>query len=347
VEEQKRQIKFDPPTDPATLAKFSGTREGKPPKAKVIDTKKAKVEGNPRLVFAVLTAMVGITAMVWVGKALPGMFSNWGNPRIVKIEGDRSSDLKISKSSREIDWDKLRVQIEGTLLGARGNYAVYIYDLSTDESMGIKETQVMMAASLIKLPLMVSMYRQDQVGEIDLEAVYKLKDGDKVGGAGSMAYQAAGTEYSYRKLIELMGQQSDNTAFNVIVKLLGEKKVNDEIKEMGMINTNYDKNLTTAYDVGTLFRDLYKGELLTKKNTDEMFKFLTKTIFEDRIPQGVSSTVKVAHKVGTEVGVVSDGGIIFAQNPYILVIMSEGASLEEGKKLLPEVSRVVWETLGV
>jgi beta-lactamase class A len=233
------------------------------------------------------------------------------------------------------------------LLGARGNYAVYIYDLSTDESMGIKETQVMMAASLIKLPLMVSMYRQDQVGEIDLEAVYKLKDGDKVGGAGSMAYQAAGTEYSYRKLIELMGQQSDNTAFNVIVKLLGEKKVNDEIKEMGMINTNYDKNLTTAYDVGTLFRDLYKGELLTKKNTDEMFKFLTKTIFEDRIPQGVSSTVKVAHKVGTEVGVVSDGGIIFAQNPYILVIMSEGASLEEGKKLLPEVSRVVWETLGV
>ena len=58
-------------------------------------------------------------------------------------------------------------------------------------------------------------------GSLDLETKYTLKDSDKVGGAGSLAGESAGTVLTYRDLVRLMGKQSDNTAFNVMSGLLG------------------------------------------------------------------------------------------------------------------------------
>ena len=175
-----------------------------------------------------------------------------------------------------------------------------------------------------------------------MDAKYVLVEADKVGGAGSMGSAKVGTTYTYRKMAELMGQQSDNTALHVVVKLLGKSKIEEVVSAMGMKNTSYAKNETTAFDMGMVLKKLYGGELLNKKNSVEILEFLTKTIFEDRIPTGVPTGVRVAHKIGTEVGVVSDAAIVYGEKPYVLVIMSEGASLEEAKGVLPEVSRVVW-----
>lgn len=339
--EEQRKIKFERPEsgDMGAVVK-----SGKAKIAGIATDKKEnknRREGNPKLILIVLVLMMGLTLVAWWSRSGAGVLRGLLSPKTLVWDSGGNKSF-----GRIIDWMEIKKEIEDVIVSSRGDYAIYIYDLESSGEMGIGEKRQMVAASLIKLPVLVAAYQSAGDGILNLNSKYTLVDGDKAGGSGSIVYAPSGTEYTYRKLMELMGQQSDNTGFNVIVKAVGRSKVKDVIGEIGMRDTSFDENLTTAYDVGLLLRRLYKGELINKASIDEMFKFLTKTIFEDRIPAGVPEGIRVAHKVGTEVGVVSDAGVIFAKHPYILVVMSEGVSLSEAREILPKISKIVWGRLG-
>ncbi len=356
MEQDPRKIKFENTSElPPTTKRFSATREAKPDSERGGEAdqgggkglkRNKKVESNPRLVLAILALTVGATLVIWWTRRIPEAIRELSSPRIVEIMGDSKESKSKIAEERRIDWEKLKMEVGSQLKAAKGDYSVDVYDLASRKSIGIGENRPMTAASLIKLPVLISLYQQGEFGKINPDSKYVLEEADKRQGSGSMAYAKAGSSYTYRKMAELMGQQSDNTAFHVVTGRLGGEAIEKTITQAGLLNTSFKENETTAYDVATLLIKLYRGELLNRKNSDEILGFLTKTIYEDRIPTGVPTGVRVAHKVGTEVGVVSDGGIVYAKNPYVLVIMSKEASLAEAQKLLPEVSRVVWNYLG-
>jgi len=238
---------------------------------------------------------------------------------------------------------KEKKEIEKILEPLRGEYGVYFEDLTTKDSFEINGSRKFTAASLIKLPVMLAFYKEAEKGNINLDQIYKLQATDIRGGAGSLQYKPAGYSISYRKMIELMGQQSDNTAFNIISRTLGATKIQAVIENLGMRNTSFAENETSPEDIGIFFRKLYSEKVLTNENRNELLNFLTNTIWEDRIPAGLPKGIKVAHKIGTEVGVISDAGIIFAPKPYILVIISENVNEIEAKKVLPEISKKIFE----
>jgi len=233
-------------------------------------------------------------------------------------------------------------EIKNLVKGLRGTYGIFVQDLGTGESYGINQDEVFTAASLIKLPVLLTLFKEAEAGNIDLKTKYVLKNSDKVGGAGSMQYKPAGTVYTYRQMAELMGKQSDNTAFNVFTKILGKEKIQNVIDDLGMKKTSFANNETTPKDIGLFFYKLYKENILIREDRDELLSFLTDTIWEDRIPAGLPAGTKVAHKIGTEVGVISDAGIVFSQKPFILVVLSEGVLEKEAKEILPEIAEVVY-----
>jgi len=47
--------------------------------------------------------------------------------------------------------------------------------------------------------------------------------------------------------------------------------------------------------------------------------------------------------VGTDIGVISDAGIVFGKRPFIVVIMSSDVLEKEAKEVLPEIVKAVWE----
>ena len=95
--------------------------------------------------------------------------------------------------------------------------------------------------------------------------------------------------------------------------------------------------------MGILFRKLYLEKVVSDKDRDEILAFITDTIWEDRIPAGVPKGIKVSHKIGTEIGAISDAGIVFGSKPFILVIMTEEANEIEAKKVLPEITKKIYE----
>jgi len=242
-------------------------------------------------------------------------------------------------SLRTLNFKK---EIEKMLVPLRGEYGIYYYDLITKETFSINGQRQFQAASLNKMPLLVTLYQLADAGKINLDTIYQLRAEDKRAGAGSLAGRPEGYKITYRQMAELMGQQSDNTAFNILSHLVGEKKVQEVIDNLGMKNTSFADWAMTPEDLGLLFRKLYQEKIVSDKSRDEILNYLTNTIWETRIPAGLPKGVRVAHKIGSEVGVVSDAGIIFAQRPFVLVIMSEDVNEIEAGKALPEITAKIY-----
>jgi len=238
--------------------------------------------------------------------------------------------------------------IEKLLDELNGNYGVWVKKIDSDAGFGINEEAVMTAASVIKFPILTAYYQAVDKGEMDSETIYELKEKDRFEyGAGSMQNQPAGTKYSYKEIAKLTANQSDNMAAKLLTGFLGgESKTDNIIKGWGLKETSIKDNETTAEEIGELFLRLYKGELLEDESSGELFSNLTNTVLEDRLPAGVPTGVKVVHKFGSEEGVVNDCGIVYANNPYIICVLSTEANDGEAEEILPKISRVVWEWAG-
>lgn len=256
-----------------------------------------------------------------------------------------TSPLIISSVSEEDIFDPAPVleEIENLTKDLRGIYGVFVYRFDDGNEYGLYQEQTLPAASLMKLPVILALYQEVERGGLDLKTKYSLKGADKRGGAGILQGKEAGSVYTYQQLVEFMGQYSDNTAFNVMVEILGAEKIQQTIDKLGMAKTSFEEFETSPEDIGLFFQKLYQAKIVNQKHRDEILGFLTETAFEDRIPAGLPEGTQVAHKIGTELGNYSDAGIVFADKPFVLVIISKNARESEAKEVLPQITQRVWE----
>jgi len=246
---------------------------------------------------------------------------------------DKTQDLK----EKLDDW---YLSKSGNL---SGKWAFTVCLLKDNFCWGKNEKETMTAASLIKLPIVGAFYKELEVGSKKWDEVYTLKSADIRSGAGSLQYKRPETKITYREVISLALQQSDNTAASILRKVLGDQKIEKFITEVGMTKTSLKENLTSAEDIALFFKKLYQGEILKKEYQEEMITNLTNTIFETRIPAGLPEGVRVAHKVGTEVGVVSDAGIIMLpENPFVLTILSEEVNSQTAEEIFPKLTGEIY-----
>ena len=226
-----------------------------------------------------------------------------------------------------------------------GVYGLYIVRLNSGVSYGINENDIFEPASLNKLPVMLAMYIEVENENLDLETTYVLKDSDKVAGSGSLYGKPEGYELTYRDILSYMGKESDNTAANIAKMFLGEEKIKQAINMAGMDDTIVigDNQKTTPYDVGLFFKKLWEGDIVSKKHRDELLGLITDTIYEEWLAAGIPSSTDVAHKYGREVHVVNDAGVIFTDDPFVMVLLSKGIVESEADKAFTELSRIIYD----
>lgn len=274
------------------------------------------------------------------------------NDEPIIIEGGKRGINEKQIESRE----KIIKEFKSTTANLSGVYGLYVIDLKSEYSFGVYEDETFEAASLMKLPVMAAMFLESEKGSLNLETKYKLVSKDRVGGAGSLYGKPDGYEITYRNLVKLMGQQSDNTAFNVTKQILGEEKINSLIESAAMTNTNFSEHAITPKDIGNFFKELWEGNIVKKASRDEILLFLTDTIYENWLRAGLPDGTRLAHKYGREVHVVNDAGIVFSEGPsgsenppgrrpYVVVIMSKGVVETEADEVFPKLSKIVFDGL--
>ena len=127
-----------------------------------------------------------------------------------------------------------REEIEESLRHISGRTSVYYRNLVTGATIGIREELPMMAASVIKIPILVEAFHQIRTGEHTKNEIYVLQEGDKRPSCGCLNRMHAGLSVTYEDLCNLMIILSDNSATNILIGLLGGMdRINRDLREMG------------------------------------------------------------------------------------------------------------------
>ncbi|MEK7526241.1 MAG: serine hydrolase [Patescibacteria group bacterium] len=293
------------------------------------------------LLFTTLTsAVLAMAARDWKLPGLPKLsFSN------LNLFDGGEIIIENKNKNKDSQYESIIAKFRNKTNDLSGTYGLYVVDLTTSDSYGLAQNEIFQAASLIKLPTMVAYYKEVEKGNIKPTDKYVLKDADKIDGSGSLQYEKSGKAYTYQQLVDLMGKQSDNTAFNVMTKKIGEEKINTYTLEFGMAKTSLANNDTTPADIGIFFEKLWKGKLISDQNKEMLLTSLTDTIYEDFLPKGIPEDIRVAHKFGREVHVLNDAGIIYIEKPFVLVLMTKGIVDKEVEEIFPELVRDIYTAL--
>lgn len=225
------------------------------------------------------------------------------------------------------------------------------------------------AASTMKVPVMIELFRQARSGRLSLDeqlpvrnefhsivdgTPYKLSEGDD---SDTEVYAAAGRSLTLRHLCELMITVSSNFAANLLIERVGVENVRRTVTALGADGMQvlrgvedqkaFDKgmnNTTTARGLAVLLDRIAHGTAVDAAADSEMLAILKRQKFNDAIPAGLPEGTVVAHKTGSITRIHHDAAIVFAARPYVLVLLVRG--IEDQKKsagLMAELSRAVYD----
>lgn len=130
------------------------------------------------------------------------------------------------------------------------------------------------------------------------------------------------------KCFDDMIVKSDNPCAEALIKKIGAKDLNADIKSLGLTSTAFraDNNVTTANDLAKYLTQLEKGTMpLKPENRERLLSAMKRNIYRQGVPAGASGTV--ADKVGFMWGLLHDATVVYSpKGTYVLVVLTDGSS---------------------
>ena len=252
---------------------------------------------------------------------------------------------------------QLQMRLDTLARHAPGDVAVAVRDLRTGEVVGYNAHASLPAASTIKVPVMVEVFRQMEAGAFTLDRDVALTSADRDGGWGDLADAPAGSHYTVRRLLWLMITQSDNTAANMLIRLVGRVHVNETMHTLGLGNTSLSDYIrsygdirsirTTASDMVRLMAMIVHGQLVDEWSCGEMLQIMAGQHINTLLPQPLPADVLVAHKTGSLHDTLNDVGVVYlAGAPYAIAVMTTHlASLDSGRAFIHAVSSLTFKQI--
>ncbi|MCA6514964.1 MAG: serine hydrolase [Chitinophagaceae bacterium] len=265
---------------------------------------------------------------------------------------------------------QLVAQIRDWLNRQPGTYALAVKHLPDGDTILINEKEMFHAASTMKTPVMIEIFRQAAEGKIGLDdtllvqnefasivdgSSYQLSPADD---SDDEVYRKMGTHQTIRYLLFRMITRSSNLATNLLMKLADGKQVTTTMRSLGAPTIQVMRgvedtkayrqglnNVTSAYDQMKIYEQIALGQAVNRDASKKMIEILVQQFYRDIIPVQLPSGTPVAHKTGWITGVFHDAGIIFLPNggKLVLVLLSKGATDEGATKLaLSTVAALVY-----
>ncbi|HEX6183382.1 MAG TPA: serine hydrolase [Pyrinomonadaceae bacterium] len=227
------------------------------------------------------------------------------------------------------------------------------------------------AASTMKVPVMLEVYRQARAGLLPLDSRLPVRNEFKSIADGSpfsvapeddseqTLYKKVGGTETVRELVRLMVTESSNLATNILIERVTPARVRDLCRRLGARDMRVLRgvedgkafargmnNTTTARDLFLLLRAVAEGRAVSGRASREAADVLAAQKFKEGIPAGLPAGLRVAHKTGSITGIEHDAGIIYppGRKPYVLVVLVRGVKEPaRAHRLIADISRAVYE----
>jgi beta-lactamase class A len=259
-----------------------------------------------------------------------------------------------------------------TIIAASGaEVAVAFKTLDGRSQVLIDADKPFHAASTMKVPVMIELFKQAKAGRLSLDdslairnefrsivdgSPYSLSAGDD---SDTVVYAEIGKTMTLRQLCDAMITVSSNFAANLLIDKLGATTIDATTKSLGADGMRvlrgvedqkaFDKGLnnsTTARALLVLFERLAQHTAVGAQADAEMIDVLKRQAFNDAIPAGLPPGTLVAHKTGNITRIHHDAGIVFGPRPYVVVLLVRGIQEQkESAALMARLARAIYQSV--
>ena len=222
-------------------------------------------------------------------------------------------------------------------------------DLYTGLHISYNENQTYFAASVIKAPVVMYVYKLYTEGQLDLNTVISYQPHHYVGGSGYIQFQPVGSQYTIKNLAEKAIVDSDNIAYAMLADYVAKKGVKEYWKNLGAdyFWSGSIWGSISSHDGAIYMKQLYKFINENTQVKEELLNYHFNSVA--RLISLNNKDIKIAHKSGWNSATIHDSAIIFDKQPYVLAIMSlkgytnSNSYFSQASNLINEFHNLYWQ----
>ena len=235
--------------------------------------------------------------------------------------------------------------------------AVYVWEYENGQYLDINSDEQFSAASIIKLPVLVRMFKSIEAKQMTIFDEMTLTNYYKAPGSGELQYAQTGKKYSLDQLAKTMIQDSDNSSTNMIMsKLGGMDDINIGLRDWGISKTYVrtwlpdmgGTNKTTAQDLAKILYNLDNPGFLNINSREYIIDYMSHVKNNKLIAAGLGAGALFVHKTGDIGRMLGDAGIVYAPNgkKYIIVILANRPyNAPQGKDFIVKASNLIYKAI--
>ncbi len=243
----------------------------------------------------------------------------------------------------------LQTELSTMSMHAPGNVGIMVEDLTTGLSTSVNANAQMPAASTIKIPVMVEVFKRLEHGDFDLNRKVTLQASDRDWGSGDLCDARVGSKYTVSRLLTLMITDSDNTATNMLIRLVAPQcdqrrdgRPRPHARPACTITSARKARSATRCarapnDMVKLMTAMARYQLVDEWSSREMIAIMAGQHHNGLIPVPLPKGTTIAHKTGELHDTLNDVGVVYLNSePYAIAVMATNLStLDAGYSLHP------------
>lgn len=235
--------------------------------------------------------------------------------------------------------------------------SIFVWDYDSGNYAGINSNEEFSAASIIKIPVLIQLFRSIEAGQLTIFDTMTLTDFYRAEGSGSLQFKASDSNWSIDTLARIMITESDNSATNMLMSKIGSMTdVNSGIRQWGLKNTRVNTwlpdmngtNITTTEDLARMLYNIDNPEFLSVSSREKIFDYMGHVHNDRLIPAGLGKGAVFLHKTGDIGRMLGDAGIVYAPNgkKYIVAILANRPyNSPLGKEFIVKASEIIYNNI--
>ena len=239
------------------------------------------------------------------------------------------------------DTAALRRTLDGIAKAHHGVVGYSVMNLDTGEQLALRADETFSTASLIKVPILVTLYDLADKKQLSLDDPLTVLKIDQVPGSGVLQFMKPGMTLTVNDAANLMIVLSDNTATNLILDRIAIRRVWDKMEALGLPHTKvhsktfmrmtsvamdssvkYGLGVTTPNEMAKLFGLLAQGRAVNPAADSAMLDILSNNADGEQMQRYVEH-LTVPHKTGSTDSVRTECALFRLQSRVVACGMTK------------------------
>jgi len=221
-------------------------------------------------------------------------------------------------------------------------YGVVVKNLVSGAVAEVNSHKRFETASLFKLWVMYEVYKQVELGLVDMDEELLVTPYYASFDAGTLPVEICDT-LTVREALWAMITYSDNTSGFLLRDKVGLGNIHRDLQALGLTESAFrqENAISTAADMATFLEMAVLGAAVSNEASREMLDLMLAQQVRDRLPALLPPGTGVAHKTGNLPEATHDVGIVYDPQPiYVIAVLSEMGGESEPIAVL---SRAVYD----